>query len=744
VPFLRSTWLIPAAILLLALAARIADFKPIESMRLALFDEYQRLSPAEYEDAAVRIIDIDDETLRRIGQWPWPRTQVAALLDRLAEARAAVVAFDIVFAEPDRTSPQQLVPGWFSGNTPKSLLDEFVYRLPDHDAVFAKSIAKTPTVVGVALTAEPTNQRPAIKWGIAQAGDDPRMFLPIAFRGAVNNLPQLTDSAAGAGSINTDPEYDGVIHRVPLFYALPRGDGTSDIIPSLAAEAVRVALRSSTYVIKSSNASGLASFGAHSGINSVQIGNRIVPTDPKGRIWMHDTGPVSERVIPAWQVMDGSTKAEDLQGTIIFIGTSAAGLKDLRVTPLDPAAPGVVAHARIAEQIILGNFLERPDLVDGAEVISLLVFGILLVVLLPRWGPTACAVLTLVGIAAAFGGSWFAYARHAILVDPLYPSLAALTLYLASSLLVFLRTESERKRVRDQFGQYLAPALVERLAKDPSQLKLGGETRDMTILFCDIRDFTSISETMEAAALIRFINQFLTPMTNIITARNGTIDKYMGDAIMAFWNAPLDDPDHAPNAARATLEMLAELEKLNITWAEEAKAQGKDPRKIAIGIGLNTGPCSVGNMGSDLRKSYSVIGDDVNLASRLEGQSKTYGVPIVVGESTRARLDGFAALELDLLRVKGKQRPVRVFALLGDEKVAGEVWFRAVSEAQAAMLKAYRAGDWPRAAALLALCERASEGRFEKLWKLYEDRIEELRSTALPADWDGVTVARQK
>ena len=740
---LRTTWLIPVAILLLALVARYADIRPVERMRLALFDQYQRLSPAEYEEAGVRIVDIDDESLSRIGQWPWPRTQVAALVDRLADAGVAVVAFDIVFAEPDRTSPQRLVPSWFGGNTPKPLLDEFVFRLPNHDDVFAKAIARVPTVLGISLTGEDNNQRPEPKWGIAQNGDDPRAFLDH-FRGAIVNLPQLTAKAAGTGSFNTEAEHDGTVRRVPLFYALQKENGEPDIIPSLAAEALRVAQGASTYVIKSSNANRVARGGRQTGISQVRIGRQIIPTDSAGRVWLHDTGRVSTRMVPAWQVMQGEAKADDLDGKIVFVGTSAAGLKDLRVTPLDAKAPGVVAHARIAEQMVIEDFLERPEWMDLAETIYLFVFGLTLLVLLPLWGPFACAAIAVLGIVGAFGGSWFAYTRHGMLIDPLYPSLAALTLYLASSLLVFLRTESERKRVRDQFGQYLAPALVERLAKDPSQIKLGGETRDMTVLFCDIRDFTSISETMDAAGLIRFINQFLTPMTNIITARTGTIDKYMGDAIMAFWNAPLDDPDHAPNAARATLEMLAGLERLNATWAEEAKAQGKEPRKIAIGIGLNTGPCSVGNMGSDLRKSYSVIGDDVNLASRLEGQSKTYGVPIVIGESTRARLNGFAALELDLLRVKGKQRPVRVFALLGDETVADEVWFRAVSEAQAAMLKSYRAGDWPRAAALLALCRRASEGRLQTLWKLYEDRIAELRETALPANWDGVTVARHK
>ena len=742
---LRSNWLIPAAILLLALVARHLDFRPIEAMRLALFDQYQRLAPAPYEDAGVRIVDLDDETLKRVGQWPWPRTQVAALVDRLAALGVAVIAFDVVFAEPDRTSPQRLVPNWFNGNAPNAFLNDFVFRLPDHDAVLAKAIAKVPTVIGVVLTGEPTSQTFTPKGGIAQAGDDPRLFL-TPYPGIITNLPELTKAAKGLGSINTDPEYDGTIRRIPLFYALQKASGPAAIVPSLAAEAVRVAFEANSYTIKSSNANKLqAVAGEAYGMDSVKIGNSIVPTDAKGRVWLHDTGPVAARTIPAWQVMEGKAKAEDLKGTIVFVGTSAAGLKDLRITPLDPTAPGVIAHARIAEQIVLSDFLERPALADQAELLYLLVFGVVLVVMLPRWGPFACAAITVIGIIAAFGASWFVFTQHAMLVDPLYPSLAALTLYLFSSLIVFLRTETERKRVRNAFSQYMAPAMVERLARDPSQLKLGGETRDMTVLFSDIRDFTSISETMDAAALIRFLNRFLTPMTNVITERSGTIDKYMGDAIMAFWNAPLDDPDHAPNAARASLEMLKELDRLNSAMAEEARAADRPFRPLAIGVGLNTGPLSVGNMGSDLHMNYSVIGDDVNLASRLEGQSKTYGVPIVIGENTRARLgDGFAILELDLLRVKGKQRPVRVFGLLGDDKVAGEVWFRAVSEAQAAMLKAYRSADWPRTTALLALCKRAAEGRFEMLWTLYETRIAEMRETEVPADWDGVTIARTK
>jgi adenylate cyclase len=749
VPLLRSTWFIPAAMLALALLLRYFDPPAIETLRLSVFDEFQRLAPAEYEDAGVRVVDLDDDTLERLGQWPWPRIQVANLVERLASLGVAAIAFDAVFSEPDRTTPQRMVRSWFDATTPSELVEELSRRLPDHDTVFAKAIANAPTVLGFPLTPEPTVQRPIVKWSLAMAGDDPRPFL-APFRGAIVNLPQLAESAKGAGSFSIVPERDGVIRRVPLMYALNERDGTGQIIPSLAAEALRVAQieppqNGPTYIIKASNANNQGAFGEHTGVNHIRIGKVIVPTDANGRIWLRDTGRVGARTIPAWTVMQGEASAEDLSGTIVFIGTSAQGLKDLRVTPLDAALPGVDVHARLAEQMILGDYLLRPDWMDGAEWVYLLVSGIALLLLLPRWGPMPCAVVATLAIGAAFAGSWFGYTQQHMLIDPFYPSIAVLAVYLASSLLVFLRTESERKRVRTAFSQYMAPAMVERLARDPSQLKLGGETRDMTVLFSDIRDFTSISETMDAAALIRFLNRFLTPMTNIITGRSGTIDKYMGDAIMAFWNAPLDDPDHAPNAARASLEMLKELDRLNSTMAEEAKAADQPFRPLAIGIGLNTGPLSVGNMGSDLHMNYSVVGDDVNLASRLEGQSKTYGVPIVIGENTRARLgDGFAILELDLLRVKGKQRPVRVFGLLGDEKVGGEVWFRAISEAQGAMLKSYRAGDWPRAAALLGLCKRASEGRFQALWKLYEDRIEEMRSQALPADWDGVAVARTK
>ena len=309
-------------------------------------------------------------------------------------------------------------------------------------------------------------QRPAPKWGIAAAGDDPAQFL-TPFRGAIINLPQLMEGAKGTGSFSIVPERDGVIRRVPLMYVLRERDGTGQIVPSLVAEALRVAQGASTYVIKASNASGQIAFGEHTGVNHIRIGKLDVPTDANARIWLRDTGHVGARTIPAWTVMQGEASTEDLSGTIVFIGTSAQGLKDLRVTPLDAALPGVDVHARLAEQMILGDYLLRPDWMDGAEWVYLLVSGIALLLLLPRWGPMPCAVVATLAIGLAFSGSWFAYTRQHMLIDPFYPSIAVLAVYLASSLLVFVRTESERKRVRNAFSQYMSPAMVERLARDP-------------------------------------------------------------------------------------------------------------------------------------------------------------------------------------------------------------------------------------------------------------------------------------
>ncbi|MBM3571087.1 MAG: adenylate/guanylate cyclase domain-containing protein, partial [Alphaproteobacteria bacterium] len=336
------------------------------------------------------------------------------------------------------------------------------------------------------------------------------------------------------------------------------------------------------------------------------------------------------------------------------------------------------------------------------------------------------------------------------LFDPVYPSAVILMVYIAESLILYFRSEAERRTVRTAFSRYMSPALVAQLAQHPERLKLGGQMRDMTLLFCDIRGFTTISEQFDAEGLTRFINRFLTPMTDVILGKQGTIDKYMGDAIMAFWNAPLDDPHHAANACRAALTMIADLSALNQNWRKEAEAEGRPFRPVDIGIGLNSGLCCVGNMGSDQRFDYSVLGDDVNLASRLEGQSKTYGVAIVVGENTRARAPGFATLEIDLIKVKGKTKPVRIFTLAGDEAEVASNSFQTLKSTHDAMMAAYRGQDWNGAERSLEQCREMvkgrsrAAGRFDGLYDVYAERIAEFRARPPGPDWDGVYVAMTK
>ena len=311
-------------------------------------------------------------------------------------------------------------------------------------------------------------------------------------------------------------------------------------------------------------------------------------------------------------------------------------------------------------------------------------------------------------------------------------------------LIIYLRTETERRQVRRAFSRYLSPAVVEQLAAHPEKLTLGGEMKPMTMLFCDIRDFTTISEKFDAEKLTRFINRFLTPMTDIILEGKGTIDKYMGDCIMAFWNAPLDDPEHAKNACRSALAMRDKLGRLNEVWRADAKSEGRDFAPVRVGTGLNTGVCAVGNLGSDQRFDYSVVGDDVNLASRLEGQSKTYGVDIVIGENTRAEAEDFATLELDLITVKGKTQPTRVYALLGDETLKNDPDFQTLNERHQAMIEAYRGQVWQRARELVDECRALSDSRLVTLYDLYEERIEDYAENPPGADWDGVYVALRK
>ena len=663
---------LPAVLLLTAAGVRVADPEAVSQARSWVFDSYNRLKPRVYENAPVRILDIDDESLAKLGQWPWPRTMVAQVIRQLTKQGAATVGLDIVFAEPDRTSPKQMLPLW-SAAPDSALLNRILVKFPDHDDVLAKAISGSNVVVGSALLGTANGILPTIKASFAVAGDSPLPFL-YSFKGAVVNLPILEKSAKGSGSFNTIPERDGIIRRVPLLFRV--GDA---IIPSLAAEALRVVQGASSISIKSSGASGERSFGAKTGISKIKIGGLVVPTDAHGRVWLYFTKTAPQRTIPIWKIFERDFNPATLSGCIVFLGTSAAGLMDQRHTPLNPLAPGVEIHAQVAEQILLKKFLLRPDWADGAELAFLLLFGTLLILLMSRLGAAGGAALALLAAGSACGFSWFAFTRESILVDPLYPAAVVLLIYFASSLIGFLRTEREKAEVRGAFGRYMSPLLVEKLAEHPEMLKLGGEQKRMTFHFCDIAGFTAMSQWREPRELTLLLNRFLTPMTDIILSRNGSIDKYVGDCIVAYWHAPLDDPNHAQNACLAVLEMHSKLKGLNEQWSAETQQSGKEFIPIRIRTGLNTGSCIVGNMGSNQRFDYSVLGDDVNLASRLEGANKFFGTYIMVSESTvKEAGEAVVARELGRVKVVGKEDPVRVYELLAKKGELSPAWREAL------------------------------------------------------------------
>jgi len=732
-----SRTLAPCLALIGVLVLQLSEPQLVRDLRFQAFDALQRLHPRPYTDAAVRVIDLDDESLERLGQWPWPRTQVAHLVDALNELGAAAIAFDIVFAEPDRTSPSQLFPVWReNGAGPE--LGRLVAKLPDHDDLLAEAFARAPVVTGFVAKREPGGRQPRSTFTPATAGDDPRQFLPF-YAGAVTTLPKLEAAASGNGSFALDYDRDGVIRRVPLLYLL-----NDQLYFGLAAEALRVATGSPTSIVRATGASREESFGTSTGITEVRIAPSLtVPTDAQGRVWLHYTKPVPERMVSAWRVLDRSVDPALIDGHIVLIGTSAEGLRDIRTTPLDAAAPGVTVHAQLLEQILTGHYLERPDWADGAEILITLCWGLLLIMMIRRANALASAAVGVIGVAGAFGCWWLAFEHAHVLLDPVMPSLAAVAVYLSGSLVNYLQAELERSRIRGAFSRYVSPRLVKELARHPERLRLGGETRTMSVLFCDLRGFTSLSETMDAQGLTRVLNVFLTPMTDLILKGDGTIDKYMGDCIMAFWNAPLDDPKHAAHACAVALKMEHELAFVNEKLRRAAENEGRPHVPLRIGIGINSGQCCVGNMGSDQRFDYSVIGDEVNLASRLEGQSKTYGVTTVIGENTREAAEGFALIELDLIRVKGKREPVRIHALLGTPERRGDPDFQELSRLHEELLKAYRELDWQTALERADRCELLAP-HLAGLYELYRERIEEFKLNPPPADWDRVYTATSK
>ena len=640
--------IVPLVALVMALGLHLRAPRLVENLRFQIFDTYQRISPRPYTPVPVVIVDIDDASLRRIGQWPWPRTRVAALVDMLRDAGAAVIGIDLILTEPDRTSPENVIPLWTAMEDMARVRDA-VAHLPEHDAVLAEAVRHAPVVTGFALTHEPNTGRPPRPYTIELDGPAPLGVLP-AFAGAVANLPRIDAGVRDVGGLNFVPAIDGVLRRIPLL--LRMGE---DIVPTFSLEMLRVLLGADEYRVRIEGAGFETALPA---IEEVAVGGLVIPTDEAGRMWLHFTRPEPRRSLSAWRVMAGELGDDAFSGHAVAIGTSAAGLKDLRTTPIDLAAPGVTAHVAALEQMLLGHFLERPAWVEPVELVYTFVLGLLLILLLRRLKALGCTVLGALAVTAAGGSSWYAFTEHRLLIDPVLPSMAALLVYVVGSLINFARAEAERRRVRLAFGHYLAPAVVQQLLDEPETLRLGGERRETTFMFTDLSGFTSLTESLEPEVLIRLLNEYLDGTCRIVLAHGGTIDKIVGDALHVMFNAPSDQPDHAERAVACALE----LDEFCCRYAAGQRALGIDLGVTRIGV--NTGETVVGNFGGATRFDYTAHGDAINTAARLESVNKFFDTRICVSETTLERCGYPYHRPIGRLVLKGKAEGLGACELL--------------------------------------------------------------------------------
>ena len=736
--------LVGALVTMVILGARLSKSSIIEDLSLLFSDVHMRQDPRPYDpDTPVRIIDIDDESIKRIGQWPWPRTLLAKMNDRLTNAEVAVIAYDVIFSEADRTSPENMIEVLKSNPAADSRDFQDITNLKSHDTIFAESFGRTRVVAGMFLLGVETEALPAPPAGFSFSGASPAQSLE-AYRGVNAAIPELYNAALGSGSVSFQPDGDGIVRTAPLL-----GRVGDKIYPSLAMEALRVAQDASSYIVKSSDASNEWGAG-NSGtphMAALRVGNFEIPTTKDGKLLIYYTEPTDERLIPAWKILsDDPTDWEwqnRLPGNIVFVGTSSEGLKDIVTTPFRGGEPGVLVHAQVAEQVLQEAYIQKPYWVDVIELFGILFLGVLMTLVLPRLSAARGVILILFFGNAIYWTSYLAFTKYNYVIDAVYPLLSIVVIYVLITLTSFYLTETERSRIRGAFSLYLSPEMVKQVSENPDLLKLGGEEREISVLFLDIRSFSQISETMRPQDITIFLNKFLTPMTDILQSHEATIDKYIGDAIVAFWNAPVDDPEHEKNSARAVLEMQTALADLNARYRNQSEFRWPDT--VKIGVGVNTGVCCVGNLGSEQRFSYSMIGDAANLASRIEGLTKQYRVASLFGSDTAKALTGFALLEADIVSVVGRQAPETIYLLAGDETVSRSKEFRRYKERHDEFLAYYRGQEWEAAAEMIAeLMELAAPYNLEGYYQTLKKRIESFKSSPPPSDWQGVHIAENK
>ncbi|MGE5026972.1 MAG: CHASE2 domain-containing protein, partial [Betaproteobacteria bacterium] len=698
------------------------------------YDARLRLTMPQTLDRRIIIVDIDEKSLAEEGRWPWGRNKLAMMLDQLFDRyHVAVVGFDVVFAERDESSGLKVLEQL--GEKELKNLPQFQASLMqlrpqlDHDRLFAQKLAGRPVVLGYYFTNHLGSE----------SGQMPAPSLPAGtFKGANvsmigasgygGNLPEFQKAAHSAGHFNPLTDFDGVARRVPMLME-HRG---------AYYEALSLAILRTLHgdpAIQAGFEAGTGGVG--NSLEWLGIGKLKIPVDENASALVPYRGRQgSFTYVSAADVLHGRAAVQDLAGGIVLVGTTAPGLMDLRSTPVGAAYPGVEVQANLIAGMLDRNIKQKPGYMLGAELIEMLLVGLLLAFALPLLSPVRASLAALGALLLVLGIN-LALWQHANMVMPLAAAVLMISMLFMLSMSYGFFVESQAKRqITGLFGQYVPPELVDEMSDNPGHFTMEGESREMTVLFSDVRGFTTISEGLSPKQLSRLMNEYLTPMTRIIHKHRGTIDKYIGDAIMAFWGAPLADPDNARHAILAAMEMQEVLGTLR----EKFRADGWP--ELQIGIGINTGSMSVGNMGSEFRMAYTVMGDSVNLASRLEGLTKQYGAGIIVGEITQRTLaQDFVFRELDRVRVKGKDEPVGIYEPLGQVGQVDKAVLDELKLFQQA-IKLYRAQNWDLAEMQLLNLQQAAPECL--LYPMYLERITYFREHPPGAEWDGAFVFHTK
>jgi len=693
----RWFWLLPLVPVLAGLVLLVFDPPIQRSLRLQLFDQYQRWQPRALTEVPVGIVDIDEASLARLGQWPWPRTVLADLVEKLTAAGAATVAFDVMFSEPDRTAPVAAARMWQLSGPLRSAVE----ALPDHDVRFAQAIAAGDVVLGFAVeraAARNDGAAPRLPGGKVRfitAGEVAASWLP-PFTGAVAPLPLFEAAAKGNGALTFVPDRDGVVRRVPL--ALRIGETP---VPSLVAEALRVAQGTPNIILKSA--------GAAAGYEEVRIGALTIPVTPQADLWVHYAAPRGAWHIPAWEVLAGKVDPARVQDRILLVGSSAQGLMDLRFSPFG-LMPGVEAHAQALEQILAGDWLERPSWARGVEGLILVVGGLLAGLLALRLRAVVAAAVTALVIVLLLGGGWFAFAEGHLLLDTLTPALGILLSFLLCSVVAHLMSEREQRYIKTAFARYVSPNRVDHLIDNPQAMELGGRRQDCSFIFTDLAGFTTLMERIDPGEAVALLNDYLDEMIAIAFRHEGTLDRIVGDAVAIMFSAPVPQADHRRRAFACALEMDAYANRTS---------QALQARGVAFGktrLGVHCGEVIVGNFGGRNIFDYRALGDPVNTAARLESVNKHLGTRMCVSAAILADVPGARVRPVGRLVLKGKSEALEVFEPIDDELAQT----RAPAEAYAKAFDAMHA-ERPDAAALFA--ELAARYPDDPLVHLHHGRL---------------------